>query len=297
MYRTSARINVKAALLATGLIVLVGSSINSAAYAQFSGRGLPGRREGAGTRGNNTCIVDTSVQVPSGGTLTASTQSSLPLSSSLLSPDGMSSDRVPGSATIATKEDKSTHLVAVIPESNIAATLAAYPTFFWYVPANSMKMGRFTLYDGYGATKKKVYETRLNLEGTPGVVSFKLPADGSVRPLETNRTYYWVFRVFCDPLDRSGDLEVQGFVQRIKPNAELETRLSRATVRERPIIYAASGIWHETLASLVELRQANPNDRSIQADWETLMQTIKLDALTKEAVVPCCRVQERAGGR
>ncbi len=264
MYRTSARINVKAALLATGLILLVGSSINSAAYAQFSGRGLPGRREGAGTRGS--CVVDTSVQAPTGG-------------------------------TIATKEKKSGNLVAVIPESNIAATVAAHPTFFWYVPANSLKMGRFTLYDGYGANRKKVYETRMNLEGTPGVISFNLPADGSVPPLEINRTYYWVFRVFCDPLDRSGDLQVEGFVQRIRPSAELQARLGRATDRERPTIYAASGIWHETLTSLVALRQANPNDRSIQADWEALMQIIKLDALTKEAIVPCCRVQERAGAR
>ncbi|MCS6813786.1 MAG: DUF928 domain-containing protein, partial [Cyanobacteria bacterium] len=219
--------------------------------------GIPGRREGAGTRG---CTLESPQPSPAG-------------------------------RTIAINGKSSPNLVALIPESNIGATLAAYPTFFWYVPANSLKVGRFTLYDSYGANRKKLYETRLNLDGTPGVISLRLPDNGTVPPLELNRTYYWVFRVFCDPLDRSGDLQVEGFVQRVKASASLEERLRTATARERPTIYAASGLWHETLISLVELRQANPNDRSVQTDWESLMQVIRLESLAKEAIVPCCQVQ------
>ncbi len=251
-----------AVLSLLGLALVVGSPIDAAVYAQaFSGRGLPGRREGAGTRG--ACLVGSSTQVPTDG-------------------------------TIVTKEQASPDLVAIIPESNIAATLTEYPTFFWYVPGSSLKMGRFTLYDGYRTGRKKVYETRLSLDGTPGVISFKLPSDGTVPPLQLNRIYSWTFRVFCDPLDRSGDLQVEGFVQRVRPSAELEARLKRSTDRERPTIYAASGIWHEMLTSLVELRRVNPSDRSLQADWETLMRTIKLDALSTQPVVSCCRVQDQA---
>lgn len=94
-------IKLNTALLAVGLGLLLSNSFIVAAYAQaFSGRGIPSRREGAGTRG---CTLESRQPSPVGGTIVGNRKSS-------------------------------SNLVALIPKSNIGATLAAYLTFFWYVP-------------------------------------------------------------------------------------------------------------------------------------------------------------------
>ncbi len=215
----------------------------------FGGSGLPGRREGAGTRG--TCLVGGEQAVP---------------------------------------------LLPVIPESQLGSTLEGYPTFFWHLPQSKASSARFILYDRYRG--QELYRTELSVAGAPGVASFRLPNDGSVKipktGLEIGKTYYWTVTLVCmnpiDPGDRSGDLRIQGFVQRVTPPQGFQEKLRRATDRDLPGIYASQGIWHETLTSLTKLRRDYPTDVAVQSDWASLMQGIKLEQLANVPVVSCCQV-------
>lgn len=215
----------------------------------FSGVGMPGRREGAGTRG--TCMVGGAQSVP---------------------------------------------LLPVIPESQLGVTLEGYPTFFWYLPQSKASVARFALYDRYRG--QELYRTTLSLVNAPGIASFQLPNDGSVRipktGLEVGKTYYWTLTLICDnpldPSDRSGDLRVQGFVQRVNPPRGFQERVRSTNERDLPALYAAQGIWYETLASLTKLRRSYPTDSAVQNDWASLMQAVKLDQLIDAPVTPCCQI-------
>jgi len=234
--------------LTIGLALLVGGMPLALANG-FGGSGLPGRREGAGTRG--PCLI--------GG-------------------------------------EHAVSLLPVVPESQLGSTLDGYPTFFWHLPQSKASFARFVLYDRYRG--QELYRTELSVAGAPGVASFRLPNDGSVKipkaGLETGKTYYWTVTLVCmnpvDPGDRSGDLRIQGFVQRVASPQGFQDKLRRATERDLPGIYASQGIWHETLTSLIKLRRDHPTDRAIQSDWASLMQGIKLEQLANAPVVSCCQV-------
>ena len=230
--------------LSASLCWILGGFFDLALANSFPGRGLPGRREGAGTR--SECFIG---------------------------------------------ESQPALLMPLIPESQLGITLAEYPTFFWHVPRSRAASAKFTLFSNYQG--KKLYEANLPVTNLTGIASFTLPQNGSTSPLKVGLTYYWTLTLTCPKLNRPSTeteiLTIQGFVQRIQPSAELTAKLKKASPRELPAIFASHQIWHETLVSLTKLRQENPKDASIQADWESLMKSIKLDQFASSPLLPCCQ--------
>jgi hypothetical protein len=41
--------------------------------------------------------------------------------------------------------------------------------------------------------------------------------------------------------------------------------------RDRTAIYATSGIWYDSLATLAELRQKRLDDAALKNDWQSLL--------------------------
>ena len=55
--------------------------------------------------------------------------------------------------------------------------------------------------------------------------------------------------------------------------------------RDRAAIYAASGIWYDSLATLVELRQKRLDDAALKNDWQSLLESVDLAKIAQEALV------------
>jgi hypothetical protein len=164
--------------------------------------------------------------------------------------------------------------VPVLPATEPVLTAAQYPTFFVDLPKSSVKEAELRL---LSSNKDQiVYETTVTLPSKPGIVSFSLPADGTLPPLEIGKSYYWQLRVICDPQDRSGDMLVEGPVQRVELSLSLINELKKASPREHPAIYAEAGIWYDALSSLAQLRRSSPNDSTIAADWAELLKSVGL---------------------
>lgn len=198
-------------------------------------RGVPGRREGGGTRGG--C---------------PSTQPSL---------------------------------TALMPDSNFGTTLSAYPSFLWYVPGLESQQAEFVLLD---ENDEVVYETAFQMTSSAGIVSLSLPATANIPPLQVGKDYHWYFSLICDPLDRSGDLYTEGWIQRIEADADLMARLEAAPVGDRPTIYAESGIWYDAVASLATLRRTQPGNSGFAMGWQTLLRSVDLGSLDNQPLVACC---------
>jgi len=209
--------------------------------------GLPGRREGGGTRG---CWNE----------LTAA--SATPVSSS--------TDELP---------------TALAPDENFGYTTSAHPTFFFYIPqlyAEKAVAADFILLDEQG---NELYSTTFQPSNTTNVIRVTLPAD-SASALELGKSYQWSFGLACNLDDRSGDRVMDGWIQRIEPDAALQTALANASPTELPSLYAQSGIWYDALASLVALRATPTSQLSDQ--WSALLNSVGLNHIAEASFAQCC---------
>lgn len=213
----------------------------SAQEFQPSDQGLPGRREGGGTRGG--CLT-------SGNSESASQPATL---------------------------------TALMPNSNVGLTITDYPVFSWYVPQNSATAAEFVLLD---QANSEVYKAVIPVVNQPGVVSLRLPTDGTVTPLAVGKSYQWYFSLICDPLDRSADTFTSGWVQRIEPSSTLTQALTNAATEEKPDIYAKAGIWYEALAMLIKLRQEQPQNTAFFNQWQTLLKSVGLEKIADQPLLP-----------
>ncbi len=170
---------------------------------------------------------------------------------------------------------------ALLPQSQIGLTLSGHPTFFWYVPQSPATTAQFLLMNRNDS--QVVYETTLTLPTKAGIVSFKLP--DTVQPLEVGQRYHWFLTINCNTIDRNGNPNADGWVERAAPNAGLSEKIQQTAERDLPTLYADQGIWYEALTSLAQLRQANPSDSSLTANWEKFLKSAGLGTFATEPLV------------
>ncbi|MEG3971023.1 DUF928 domain-containing protein [Microcoleus sp. T2B6] len=170
----------------------------------------------------------------------------------------------------------------LIPENKIGRTVSEYPLFFFYLPQTEAQEAEFVLKDENG---KPIYQTTLKTNNSSGVIGVSLPANKNVSPLQVGKDYRWSVALICDAQDRSADMLGEGIVRRVELSADILRQLDRADARQKTFIYAQNGIWQDALSTLAAARRANPNDAELAADWESLLDSVKLGQIAKEPIV------------
>jgi Domain of Unknown Function (DUF928) len=177
-------------------------------------------------------------------------------------------------------------LMALVPaqvdenmqQSVWAVSSSSSPTFWLYVPAYTTDSSaisiEFSLQDKEG---KDLFPPQVTIASQPGIIEFSLPTT-----LEAGQQYHWYFVVHCGA---SAQDFVDGWVEWRQPNADLQRQLSQAGDREKVALYAENGFWYDALTELARLRQTNPEDEALKADWESLLDSIGLGTLATEAIV------------
>ena len=187
-------------------------------------------------------------------------------------------------------KDSYLSLTALVPgnnsKSSLAFTVASHPTFWFYVPyaLTPSRSFEFVLQD---EQDNYIYKTTFTSPGTPaGIVSIPLPK--KVTSLEISKQYHWTFVIHSNPQQPSSYVAVDGFVQRVAPTLELTKQLKNMTPRERTVLYAANGIWHDALTTLASLLSTYPRDTMLTAEWVGLLQSVDLDNIATQPFVQCC---------
>jgi hypothetical protein len=70
----------------------------------------------------------------------------------------------------------------------------------------------------------------------------------------------------------------------VEPSPSLSQQLATATPEEQPQIYAQAGIWYEALATLVKLRQDQPQNPALISQWETLLASVGLEQIADQPI-------------
>lgn len=156
------------------------------------------------------------------------------------------------------------------------------PHFWFYVPyqLTSNHAVEFVLQDDRG---NYLYRTKFSGTGTlPGILSVQLPSNVS---LQTEQNYSWHFLIYCDSSTPSS--YVNGLIKRVELS-RWESQLNSLTPQERAILYANEGIWYDTLTELAQLRRVAPQNDRLTDDWVSLLQSVGLEELDSEPLIPCC---------
>jgi hypothetical protein len=182
------------------------------------------------------------------------------------------------STTEAKSLDQLLTLLLPSPFTDLQLTVSAHPTFLVYVPQTSAKAVELTLFArDKDKGEKAIYQTSVNLTGTPGIVSITLPA--TAPDLEMGKDYKWIVALACQAGGPTPeDPFVEALIRRIQPDSAL-SQLAQAKPLDRVALYAKSGTWYDALANLAELRKAQPNDAEVASAWKELMQGAGLDAI------------------
>lgn len=172
-------------------------------------------------------------------------------------------------------------ITPLVPTSNIGLTLTDSPTFFVYVPPTDAQI-EFTLLSE--KEDELIYETAFKVD-KPGIVGVRVPSGDKTKSLEAGKRYVWSFSMICDPQDRSADLVVKGWVQRVEKQANIQSDLQKSDPIAKIKVYAENGIWYETLTALAELRSQTPSDSILTAEWNKLLNSQGLDSVATKPLV------------
>lgn len=164
-------------------------------------------------------------------------------------------------------------LTALVPgdgeELFLVSTVAAYPTYWFYVPElpETAREAELVLQERDGRKVKNVYRKPLKLSGKAGIISIT-PPDKSEYCLKENKTYQWYFHVYCgDTKATSDNFYVDGFVQK---KAQTQT---------------VDSDWYDTLTNLGKQRRAKSQDESINKSWVDLLKGVGLSELADKPIL------------
>jgi hypothetical protein len=165
----------------------------------------------------------------------------------------------------------------------VELTVSDRPTFFVSIPRTSAMQAGFLLRDETG---EEILDKTLTLPASTGIMSYTLPTD--FPGLEVGKKYRWRFTLLCDSTggDRSGDPVASGWIERVEIPTQLAKKLQTASSKQRVLIYAENGYWHDTLKTLADLRATNPNDLTLVRDWDDLLRSVGLEAISKQPLIP-----------
>ncbi len=176
---------------------------------------------------------------------------------------------------------------ALIPMSKWDQTLAAYPTFWFYIPVKT-GIAEFVLKET--VTQTVLYKHKFPITQGHGIVSYQPPE--TKPPLEVGKAYQWEFSFFCNP-NSQPNFFLRGVVARTVASGDLQQELEEAEPQKKVEIYARSGLWYEAITLLAKLRQADPQNEELAADWMSLLQDedVNLGSVTQEPILPCCQIE------
>lgn len=186
---------------------------------------------------------------------------------------------------------QSLSLTALLPKTNeaelldkkqieIESTVSERPTFFVHLTQTTAKNAEFIVFN---ENREIVFEEKVALTGNPGILTITLPA--SAKPLEVGKLYHWSFSVICDPADSGGNMMVDGWVKRIEPDPKLAVQLQNASERDRAAHYAQAGIWTDALSTIADLRKKYPQEKEVQKDWESLLESVNLNTVASATII------------
>ena len=166
----------------------------------------------------------------------------------------------------------SRHFLPLTPvDSKYGLTVSERPTFFVNIPPSSAQKAFFSLKDERG---KVYYQAMLPINKQGGIMRIDLPQ--SISPLDIDRPYQWGIAALCSGKLKPDSPFVSSWIKRVSPSTNLMNQLTKAAPIERTALYSTNGIWYDTLTTLADIRQQQPNNTNLLSTWNALLNSVGL---------------------
>ena len=180
----------------------------------------------------------------------------------------------------AIDSQESLSFIPVLPATNHGLTTASHPTILAYVPDTSAQSVFLSIQD---ENEEAIYQSVLPIGDRTGVVSLEIPQEAPA--LETGKTYKWSFALMCDNQLRPDSPIIEGYIERVQPEPELAAQLERATPVEKAALYGQAGIWYETVATLAQLKEAEPQNQELINAWDSILNSVGLEKVSNARLI------------
>jgi len=190
--------------------------------------------------------------------------------------------------------DGYSYLAALMTSDNLGVTTAERPTLMFYIPPMvSEQPGELVIRD---EADNVVYKSTFPVYSEGGILSFNTAEDEAMPALAMDETYQWNFSIMPDVVEqtsdiRANDIAVSGNIRRVERESWLtEQSGDSATVAalgetsplaQARMLYQQTNLWHDAAIIIDELRQANPADAAIAAEWNQLIEFAGLSAIVE----------------
>ncbi len=160
---------------------------------------------------------------------------------------------------------------ALLPASTQGLTAASHPTILAYLPETDAQKVFFSWRE---ENNQDHYQAILPIANRGGIISLNLPENAP--PLEVGKNYQWAIAIMCDDRLQPDSPMVQGQVQRVELASAIESRLDNDISLNNAALYGETGLWYEMLATLAQLKIAQPNNQNLALNWSNLLSSVGL---------------------
>lgn len=170
-------------------------------------------------------------------------------------------------------------VLPLMPEnSQEGFTVSDRPTFFLYVPSTSAQEIFFILKD---KNEDYYYQKSLTIPEADGIVRVQLPEDAPA--LEIGKNYQWNFVIACQMPVRPDSPRITGWVKRVEANSMGIDLVEQTPSIEMAQSYGSAGIWFDTVATLAQLRNQQPENYA--ATWEEFLSSVGLEDISTQPLI------------
>lgn len=164
--------------------------------------------------------------------------------------------------------------VTVLTPETFGSTYSAQPSFFWYQSeASKPRQIIINIYEGFD----KLAKVRLPEAYGKGVQRVDLEA--LKVSLSPGKTYNWSITYETNRRSPSLNAVSKGMVKFTPPAADIAATLKDADAGARASICAESGVWHDLLGALDDLKKENPDSAPTKALWDSVLKDVGLGDL------------------
>lgn len=171
----------------------------------------------------------------------------------------------------------SSSVKALIPQNNYGITTSIRPTFLVYLPKTEADEVFFSIKD---KDKNTLYQMTLPIaQSQEGIIAIQLPEDAP--ELAVGQDYQWFVTLRCNGKMHPNNPFVDAWIKRV----ELNVANNQNNLLQQANYLASNGIWYDAAATLASLRQAQPQNQDISSQWQTLLNSVGLEAITNAPVI------------
>ncbi|MFN6481974.1 MULTISPECIES: DUF928 domain-containing protein [unclassified Nostoc] len=170
-------------------------------------------------------------------------------------------------------------LIALLPQNFYGTTVSERPTILVYLPASNAQEAVLSLKDETGNMQ---YQMNVPVAGKTGVIAIKLPADAPA--LAVGKNYQWFLALKIDGQLNPSTPYVDGWVQRIQPDAELAIAMQDKDALKRATAFGKNGVWYDCVATLAATYTAQPSNATLRKQWEELLSSVSLKEIVTASI-------------